>query len=292
VGIKLLPFVAIGTIGLFWARPENLLPLNPSGMPVGTALSTLAPLVMFAFLGLESATVPAGEVDNPKKTIPRATLIGTAICALIYIFCTIAVMGVIPRADLAASASPFTDAATIMWGSWAGVAMGVAVVVSSFAALNGWILLLGQVPLAAARDGAFPPLFGRTNSRGVPVRGLMVSLAFSSVLLVAQSAGNRAVSAAYEFIVQLSTTANMVPYMFCAVAEAMLFRSTLAQGGGFRIGPFTPFALVAFGFSLWIVYGSGATAAMWTLILMFLALPLYVVLAQRAALKKAAEASA
>jgi len=122
--------------------------------------------------------------------------------------------------------------------------------------------------------------------------GLMVSLGFSSVLLIAQSVGDRAVAAAYEFIVQLSTTANMVPYMFCAVAEAMLFRSAIAHGGGLRIGPFTPFALVAFGFSLWIVYGSGATAAMWTLILMFLALPLYVVLAQRVALKKAAEASA
>ena len=64
--MKILPFIAVGTIGLFWVRPENLLPLNPSGMPVLTALSTLAPLVMFAFLGIESATVPAGEVDDPQ----------------------------------------------------------------------------------------------------------------------------------------------------------------------------------------------------------------------------------
>jgi arginine:agmatine antiporter len=294
VGVKLLPFVAVGTIGLFWVRPENLLPLNPSSMPVTTALSTLAPLVMFAFLGIESATVPAGEVSDPKRTIPRATLIGTGICALVYIFCTIAVMGVIPRGQLAASASPFTDAATAMWGHWAGVLMGVAVVVSSFAALNGWILLLGQVPLAAARDGAFPRVFGRTNSHGAPFAGLMVSLSLSSVLLIAQSVGGRAVAAAYEFIVSLSTTANMVPYMFCAVAEAMLVRAAIAssKGGGWRIGPFTPAAVVAFLFSLWIVYGSGETAAMWTLLLMFFALPIYVLLAQRAALRATTTASA
>jgi arginine:agmatine antiporter len=280
VGLKILPFIAIGTVGLFWAKPENLLPLNPSGMPVLTALSTLAPLVMFAFLGIESATVPAGDVAEPKKTIPRATLIGTAVCALLYIFCTIAVMGVIPRETLAASSSPFTDAAAAMWGPWAASMMGVTVVVSSFAALNGWTLLLGQVPLAAARDGAFPRLFGRTNSRGAPVAGLAISLGFSSALLVAQAGGDRAVVAAYQAMVELSTTANMVPYIFCALAEAMLVSSVATKGGGWRIGPFTPYALIAFGFSLWVVFGSGAVAAMWTMILMFLALPVFVLLSR------------
>ena len=279
VAIKLLPFVAVGTIGLFWIRPENLLPLNPSGMPVLSALSTLAPLVMFAFLGIESATVPAGEVDNPSKTIPRATIIGTAICALLYIFCTVAVMGVVPRDALAASSSPFADAATAMWGPWAGAVIGVAVIISSLAALNGWTLLLGQVPLAAARDGAFPRIFGRTNARGVPAIGLMVSLSFSTALLVAQAGGDQAVTAAYEFLVELSTTANMVPYLFCALAEAMLVTAVIK--GGWRLGPFTLFAIVAFGFSLWVVFGSGATAAMWTLILIFVALPIFVVLSRR-----------
>jgi APA family basic amino acid/polyamine antiporter len=281
VALKILPFIAVGTIGLFWIRPENLAPLNPSGMPVLSALSTLAPLVMFAFLGIESATVPAGDVDNPKVTIPRATLIGTAICALLYIFCTIAVMGIIPRETLAASSSPFTDAARVMWGPWAASVMGAAVVISSFAALNGWTLLLGQVPLAAAKDGAFPRVFGRLNSHGAPAAGLAVSLTFSSVLLVAQGGGGHAVAAAYEVLVQLSTTANMVPYIFCTMAEAMLVRSLVDRGGGWRIGPYTPAALIAFGFSVWVVFGSGATAAMWTLILMFLALPIYVVLARR-----------
>jgi APA family basic amino acid/polyamine antiporter len=281
VALKILPFIAVGTIGLLWIRPENLMPLNPSGMPVLTALSSLAPLVMFAFLGIESATVPAGDVDNPRTTIPRATIIGTGICALLYIFCTIAVMGVIPREALAASSAPFSDAATVMWGPWAGTVMGVAVVISSFAALNGWMLLLGQVPLAAARDGAFPRIFNRTNKNGAPALGLTVSLCFSSVLLVAQAGGGTAMAAAYEALVELSTTANMIPYLFCAVAEGMLVRSVVERGGGWRIGPFTLPSLIAFGFSLWVVFGSGAGAAMWTLILMILALPIYVVLARR-----------
>jgi arginine:agmatine antiporter len=278
---KLIPFVAIGTIGLLWVEPPNLLPLNPSGMPILTSLSALAPLVMFAFLGIESATVPAGEVFEPSKTIPRATLIGTAVCALVYIFCTITVMGVIPRETLALSSAPFADAAASMWGPWAGKVIGIAVVVSSLAALNGWILLLGQVPLAAAQDGAFPRLFGRKNSRGVPAAGLAVSLLFSTALLVGQALGGGAIASLYEFVVGLSTTAQMVPYVFCALAEAMLVKSAADGAGGWRVGPFTVPALVTFGFSVWVVYGSGADAALWTLLLIFLALPIYVMMATR-----------
>ena len=277
---KLVPFVAIGTIGLLWIEPGNLLPLNPSGMPLLTTLSAMAPLVMFAFLGIESATVPAGDVIDPGKTIPRATIIGTAVCALVYIFCTITVMGVVPRETLAASPAPFADAAAMMWGPWAGSVIGAAVVLSSLAALNGWILLLGQVPLAAARDSAFPRLFGRTNSRGVPAAGLTVSLGFSTLLLVGQGLGDGAIVALYRYMVELSTTAQMVPYVFCALAEAMLFKSVVDSGGGWRIGPFTIPAMVTFCFSVWVVYGSGPTAALWTLILIFLALPLYVLAAR------------
>jgi APA family basic amino acid/polyamine antiporter len=281
VAAKMIPFVAIGTVGLLWIEPSNLFPLNPSGKPILTTLSALAPLVMFAFLGIESATVAAGEVDDPRRTIPRATLIGTAVCALVYIFCTVAVMGIIPRETLAASAAPFADAAAKIWGPWAGKAIGLAVVLSSLAALNGWILLLGQVPLAAARDGAFPRIFGRTNGRGVPAAGLAVSLGFSTLLLVGQGLGDGAVVSLYRFMVELSTTAQMVPYVFCALAEAMLVKSVADGAGGWRIGPFTIPALVTFGFSVWVVYGSGPGAALWTLILIFLALPIYVLVTRR-----------
>ena len=169
---KLVPFVAIAAFGLFWVDWQTFETLNPSGQPFLSALAATAPLTMFAFLGIESATVPAGDVIDPKRTIPRATVIGTVISALIYIFGTAVVMGVIPRETLMHSAAPFADAARVMWGGWAATVIALAAVISSLGALNGWTLMLAQVPMAAARDGAMPAVFGQLSPRGVPARGL------------------------------------------------------------------------------------------------------------------------
>ncbi len=73
---------------------------------------------MFGYLGLESATVPAGDVKDPTRTIPRATILGISIAALLYVLGTVVAFGVVPAAELAKSVAPFTDAARRMWGDW------------------------------------------------------------------------------------------------------------------------------------------------------------------------------
>ena len=73
---KLVPFAAIALIGLFFIDTSHFSEFNPSGKSLLSASAALAPLTMFAFLGLESATVPAGDVKDPKRTIPRSTVLG------------------------------------------------------------------------------------------------------------------------------------------------------------------------------------------------------------------------
>src|SRR5678815_398849 len=127
---KLVPFIAISFFGLFWVDWSTFETVNPSGRPFLSALAATAPLTMFAFLGIESATVPAGDVIDPKRTIPRATVIGTLLAALIYILGTTVVMGVIPLETLAKSSAPFADAASAMWGEWAAVLISLAAIIS------------------------------------------------------------------------------------------------------------------------------------------------------------------
>ena len=74
---KLVPFIGISLFGLFWVDWTTFAVINPTDEPFLSALAATAPLTMFAFLGIESATVPAGDVIDPKRTIPRATVIGT-----------------------------------------------------------------------------------------------------------------------------------------------------------------------------------------------------------------------
>ena len=112
-----------------------------------------------------------------------------SIAALLYVLGTTVVLGVVPREELVKSAAPFADAARIMWGSWAADIVGVAVMISSLGALNGWTLLMGQVPMAAAQDRLFPALFGRVSSRGVPAVGIIFSAVLATVLDPRSSGG-------------------------------------------------------------------------------------------------------
>ena len=156
------------------------------------------------------------------------------------------------------STAPFADAASAMWGEWAGIVIAIAAIISSLGALNGWTLMLGQVPMAAARDGAMPAVFAQVSARGVPARGLVISVGLSTALIMLEVSGTGAMVAFYNLIVQLSTDAAMIPYVFCSVVEAVLFVTGRPLSRALRIGPYTPVAVVAFVFSLGTVYGSGA----------------------------------
>ena len=252
---KLVPFGAIALIGLFFIDPSHFSEFNPSGKSLLGASAALAPLTMFAFLGLESATVPAGDVTDPKRTIPRSTILGITIATLLYVLGTIAVMGLVPREQLVHSVAPFSDAARVLWGPWGATTISLAVILSAIGALNGWTLLMGQVPMAAARDKLFPPVFGQLSPRGVPATGIVISA------MLGHGAGHGSgcgrflgFSAIYNLVVSLSTMAAVVPYAFCALATGLV--AAYAAGGG-PVPRLTVIEVIAFVFSVFTLYGCG-----------------------------------
>jgi arginine:agmatine antiporter len=227
---------------------------------------------MFAYLGLESATVPAGDVRDPERTIPRSTLLGIGISAGVYVLGTIAVMGIVPRDVLVRSPAPFADAAVAMAGPWAGGVMGLAVMISSLGALNGWTLMMGQVPMAAARDGLFPAVFGRLSARGVPAFGMILSVSLATVLLLIQASGGKGLVAFYKVIVNLSTMTAVVPYVFCSLAGSILAWRRAGLSG---LRGFSAVEVVAFGFAIFAVYGCGPEAVLFGFLLLLLGIPVY-----------------
>jgi arginine:agmatine antiporter len=270
---KLIPFAAIALIGLVYVDTSNFNEFNPSGKSLFGASAALAPLTMFAFLGLESATVPAGDVVDPKRTIPRSTVLGIAIATLLYVLGTIAVMGLVPREQLVHSVAPFSDAARVLWGPWGATVISIAVIVSAIGALNGWTLLMGQVPMAAAQDRLFPPLFGQLSSRGVPAVGIVISAIFATLLVLSQVVGPSGFSAFYNLVVGLSTMAAVVPYAFCALATGLV--AARAAGGGAvpRLGVIE---VIAFVFAVFTLYGCGAEPVLYGFIMLVLGIPIYV----------------
>ena len=270
---KLIPFAAIAIIGLFYIQPANLSEFNPSGASLFTSLAALAPLTMFAYLGLESATVPAGDVRNAHRTIPRSTILGISVAAGLYVLGTIAVLGIVPREQLIGSVAPFSDAARIMWGNFGAVAISLAVILSSIGALNGWTLLMGQVPMAAAQDGLFPAIFGRASKRGVPAAGIVISAALATALVLIQVSGAPGVQAFYNLIVSLSTMAAVVPYAFCALAVGLVAARIAGGGPVPRVGVVD---LVAFLFALFTLYGCGPEPVLYGTVMLFAGIPVYV----------------
>jgi APA family basic amino acid/polyamine antiporter len=272
--VKLVPLVAIGTVGLFWMEPANLDSARPAETGGFGSVSSAAALTLWALLGLESATIPADSVRDPDRTIPRATVIGTVLCALVYILSTLAVMGAVPGHALASSQAPFADAARRMWGEWAYYAVGIGAIVSCFGALNGWILLVADFPRAAARDGLFPARFGKTNARGVPVFGLGSGVVLVTVLLAFNYSGARGLISIFNFTVLLSTLANLIPYVFCSIAPVLLRRRLDIARPASRGAAVV--STLAFVYAGWMIYGAGAEVALLGLILMVSGIPVYV----------------
>jgi basic amino acid/polyamine antiporter, APA family len=284
---KLVPFAGIILFGLFFIDTSHFDAFNPSGKSLLSASAALAPLTMFAYFGLESATVPAGDVTDAKRTIPRSTILGITIAALLYVLGTIAVMGLVPREQLVTSVAPFSDAARVLWGRWGATAISGAVILSAIGALNGWTLLMGQVPMAAARDGLFPPLFGWLSPQGVPALGIVLSAALATVLVLTQAAGSSGFSAFYNLVVGLSTMAAVIPYAFCALATGLV--AAYAAGGG-PVPRLTLVELIAFVFAVFTLYGCGAEPVLYGLILLVLGIPVFIWQRRRAAVHPAGSA--
>ena len=267
--LKLSPLVALAVFGFVYFDPQLLAPGPKAGPPL-QAISLSVAATLFAFVGVECATIPAGHVRDPQRTIPRATLIGTAVAALVYITSSTAVMGVVPGAELAASNAPFADAGRMLWGGWAGLLIAGAAVISSFGALNGWTLIAGQFPQAVARDGLFPRLFARESARGTPVAALVIAALSNSVLVLANY--SHGLVAMFTFMVLLTTLSVVVAYLFSAMADIVL---AWRSGHPVRKRD-TILACGAFAFALWAVIGAGPEAAYWTFVLLVVGIPLYV----------------
>jgi len=264
--LKVAPLLVFALWGIFYFNPHTLAS-GGAGQSAPAAVNSSAALAMWAFLGLECATIPADHVKDPERTIPRATLWGTVIAAALYILCTTAVMGIIPAGSLVHSNAPFADAAKLLWGGWAAKLIAGAAIVSCFGALNGWILMSGQFPQAAARDNLFPRMFARESGRGTPVAGLVFSSLVGTLLILMNY--SRGLVDMFEIVILIATFFTLVPYMLCSMAELLLGRGDKARGRNIAL------ASLAFAFSLWATAGAGRDTLYWGTLLMLAGLPLY-----------------
>ncbi|MGV9251162.1 amino acid permease [Streptomyces sp. NPDC003697] len=278
--LKFAPLLLVAVGGLFFFDPGNLGPFNGSGTGTVGAVSACAAILLFSYLGVESAAVSAGEVDNPRRNVGRATVIGTAGAAFVYLLGTLSVFGTVPHGRLVDSTAPFSDAVNAMFGgTWGGVAVAGAALVSMTGCLNGWTLLSAQTPYAAARDGLFPAPFARKR-RGVPTVGVAVTVVLASLLTIYNYTSHSA--RVFDILVLITTFTAAVPYLLATAAQ--IFH--LVSGHGERVDRArlvrdSVITAVAAAFSLWLIAGAGYAAVYQGVLFLLAGVIVYAVMAAR-----------
>jgi APA family basic amino acid/polyamine antiporter len=270
--LKILPLLAVGALGIISLRSSSAAPATNVPLSVG-GVTAAATLTLWALLGLESATIPADKVASPGRTIPIATLLGTVITALICAIACTTVLLLVPPATLAQSNAPFVDLAAQYWGAGAGKIVAIFAAISAFGALNGWVLLQGELPRAMALRGEFPRIFARESVHSTPGFGLCFGSALATLLILANY--QKSMVSVFTFMILLSTTACLVLYALCSLALLRLQWSK--ELGAARRGdlPLAIVGILATAYSLWAIVGAGVEAVLWGAALLLLGVPLF-----------------
>ncbi|MFW2850815.1 amino acid permease [Sphingomonas sp. TX0543] len=265
-GLKLVPLAGVILLAawLLLGDGSGALATN-APVPIGaSAVAGAAALTFWGFLGVESATVPADKVENAARVVPLVTLAGTALTGLVYFAVAAAIALMMPRAEVAASPAPVAAFLARSFGPGTGDLVALFAAISAFGALNGFILLQGEMPWAMARGGVFPAWFGKETPQGTPARAHLVSGVLVTLVMALNYGGGT--GALFEEIASLSLAAGMLAYLASALAALKLLRGDIPA----RIA-----AVIAAGFVAWMTYGLGLKADLWGLALLALGLPVY-----------------
>ncbi|MDB2565878.1 amino acid permease [Porticoccaceae bacterium] len=214
--LKIVPLTVIIGLGIAYGDIDNFPSFNPQQLSMTEALASTALLTMWAFIGIEAAVIPTSDVEDPKKTVPIAVVSAALSVSFLYVGASIAIMFLVPSEVLAASESPFVDAASHM-GPGGALLMGVGALISTAGALNGNIFVMGQMPMLVAADGLAPSVIAKKNKGGAPMVALMVSSVFSAALLVLNFTDG--LVSAFSFLISMSTLSILAPYGLSAMAE-------------------------------------------------------------------------
>jgi APA family basic amino acid/polyamine antiporter len=270
--LKLLPMLAIALLGgwVLLDSPASYVahpPTTPITLGDVMAASTIA---LFAMLGIESASVPAARVDDPGRTIPRATMTGTVLTAIIYIIVSTVPLLLIRQQELADAGAPFALLMERFGAAGSGRWLALFVVISGLGALNGWTLLAGELTRTMASNGVLPAVLARNNRHGAPAVALLVTGVLGSAMI--WMSYSKSLVSAFTFLTRVVTAANLPLYFCCALALVVLWRRGTASCTARKV------LLVAIAGALFVVFafiGIGREPFLYALGLGAAGLPLY-----------------
>ena len=272
MSLALIPILGIAFLGWLWFSPDTFRDgWNVSGGSNAHAISRAASMALWAYMGIESAAVSAGVIENPKRNIPLATMIGLVLAAVVYVLSSTVIMGIIPNAELQKSHAPFAEAARIAFGTPGVVIVSLCAILKSVGSLGGWMMLVGQSAKAAASDGMFPAVFGRVNRHGVPGVGLTIVGVLMTIVLFATMSPT--IADQFSTIVDLAVILAVIPYVYASVAVVKVIHDHHLPARTFQTYKWIAIAAVIY--CLWTVLGGNPSTVVNAMVALLMSVPLY-----------------
>ncbi len=217
---KLLPLLLFVCAGAFFIHPANL---NWTAWPGSKSLGDAVILLIFAFVGIEVALIPSGEVKNPARTVPRSAYLALVITTIIYIMIQLVAQGTL-GVDLANyKDAPLAEAAAKFLGNIGRTILLVGAAVSAFGFVTSDILSSPRIIFAFGRDGALPAWFAHVHPR---YRSPDVAIVTYAVLAFALS-----ITGTFEQLAVLSNVAVLLMYLLCCAACWFLVQRDIRADG-------------------------------------------------------------
>lgn len=269
--LKAIPLLFLPLCALYYFDGHNFmnLPKSNSG-GIFPSLGKVILLTFWGFIGLETATTPAGSVESPHRTIPKAIFWGTLFVSLLYILNYLGISGYLPHDVLSESKAPYVDAtAKLFGGSW-HILISVIASALCVGTLNAWVLSSGQVALGLGQDEFLPSVFKRQNQHGAPYWSIILS-SVGLVPLLALTA-NEKLSEQISNVIDFSVVAFLFVYLICTLS---LVKLLIRERRAIRIWHWS-YTLIALAFSLWVIGQSSLKTIFISSLFVLSGLPIYI----------------
>lgn len=265
--IKLIPLILIIFLGFLFMNVEYFYPINISNETDFRAITITTTLTFFAFLGLESATVPDNKVQNAKENVSKSTIYGVIFTFFVYLLSSIALFGLLSPEQIQDSNAPYADAGGIILGDYAKYIVAIFAIISALGCLNGWTLLQIELTKNLSKNNLFPKIFLKENANSIPSSGLIISNTIVILLIVINY--SKDLSNIFTELILTSTFCALILYFLIALGEILkIFENKKNLKSNF-------ISIPLFLFLIWIFVGIGFNSILLGLALFSLSIPIY-----------------
>lgn len=273
--IKLIPLLLFFIIAILHFDSANISTVSDTAETGAKAIPLAVGYLIWSFMGFEGSSINAGEVKD-SSIVKKATILTAVTVIIIYVIFIILASGSMDQRSLAGSTSPVADVIAMSTGSGAaGGIIALGVTISGLACVGAWTISSGRITYSLGKLGLFPAALGRVEeTHKVPKTALIVNAVIYTIIMLMSI--TKGVVELYNYLIIMSSMASMVFYSFGVASEIVLL---LKRSENFNVWVFIKngfFSLVAFIYTIYATYATGAETVMWGFLFILIGMPIFI----------------